>query len=180
MREPHSRHHEMPVRRVHIIGGPGSGKSSIAGQLSEVSGIPVTDLDEMFWDRQSSTYGVRATSESRDEALGCVLAAPDWIVEGVYYSWLERSFRESEVVIVLNVSVFIRDFRIIRRFLRRKWGMAPGKHETLRDLFGLLRWNHEYDGRNLAAAKQMMTTLGREPIECSTVQEVLYATGYAG
>jgi adenylate kinase family enzyme len=169
----------MPARRIHIIGGPGSGKTSVATRLSEITGTPITDLDDIFWDRGSSTYGVRATPASRDAALGRVLARPDWIIEGVYHSWLGRSFAESELVILLNVSVVVRDLRILWRFAKRKLGLVPSKKETGPDLLQLLRWNHQYDSSNLASARLLFATLGREPIECTNASEVLRAAGYA-
>ena len=40
----------MKYRKIHIIGGPGSGKSYIAKKLSTLYNIKAYDLDDLFWD----------------------------------------------------------------------------------------------------------------------------------
>jgi hypothetical protein len=45
--------------RIHIIGGPVSGKSYAALALSARLGVPAYDLDDLFWDRSAPGYGVR-------------------------------------------------------------------------------------------------------------------------
>ena len=70
--------------KIHIIGGPGSGKSYIAKIVSEKLAIPHLDLDDIFWDK-SPGYGNKADEETRNAELEHFLAQPTWIVEGVYY-----------------------------------------------------------------------------------------------
>jgi shikimate kinase len=38
----------MRYQRIHIIGGSGSGKSTIRAKLAAEVGIPVYDLDDLF------------------------------------------------------------------------------------------------------------------------------------
>jgi adenylate kinase family enzyme len=40
----------MQYRKIHIVGGPGSGKSYIARRLSTLYNINSYDLDDIFWD----------------------------------------------------------------------------------------------------------------------------------
>jgi adenylate kinase family enzyme len=77
--------------RIHIIGGPGSGKSYAAAKLAERLGVPACDLDNLFWDNAASCYGVRADAVERDRKLAAVVSGDGWIVEGVYYQWLGPS-----------------------------------------------------------------------------------------
>ena len=76
------------LRRIHIIGGPGSGKSYTARRLSHLFAIPAYDLDELFWDRAAPRYGVRAPETERDTRLATIIQGPAWVIEGVYYGWL--------------------------------------------------------------------------------------------
>jgi len=117
----------MSQKRIHIIGGPGSGKSYIAGIISEKYSIPVLDLDTIFWDNRSSQYGVRADPEDRDKALNSFLDQNSWIVEGVYYAWLGSSFQKADLIVSLGSSVWHRDVRIIKRFLKRKLGLMSSR-----------------------------------------------------
>ncbi|MBQ3651723.1 MAG: DNA topology modulation protein FlaR, partial [Clostridia bacterium] len=47
-------------------------------------------------------------------------------------------------------------YRIIRRFLRRKLGLEPGKKETLKSLFALLKWADKYQRVNLAEIRKIL------------------------
>jgi adenylate kinase family enzyme len=143
-------------QRIHIIGGPGSGKSYAARQLSQRFGIPAYDLDEMFWDRAASRYGVRADTAERDTRLMAITQEERWIIEGVYYGWLRPSFERAERIFVLRPNVFLRDWRIIKRYVSRKLGIRPTKRENLLDLYQLIQWNHQYDTGHLRQALEFM------------------------
>ena len=102
------------LQRIHIIGGPGSGKSYIAHQLSQRFGIPAYELDELFWNRAAPRYGVRTETVERDARLLAITQEEAWIIEGVYYGWLRPSFERADHIFVLRVNVFLRDWRIVK------------------------------------------------------------------
>ncbi|MBB5704439.1 adenylate kinase family enzyme [Ochrobactrum daejeonense] len=37
------------IKRIMVIGGAGSGKSSLARTLGEISGLPVIHVDVLYW-----------------------------------------------------------------------------------------------------------------------------------
>src|SRR5919204_6820836 len=59
----------MASRKLHILGGPGSGKSFTAAKLAARYSLPVCDLDDLFWDRRADHDGVKARAATRDQAL---------------------------------------------------------------------------------------------------------------
>ena len=128
----------------------------LAKRLSGKIGAPLHDLDDLFWDNSAESYGTRAKPEVRDEKLQAILQLPNWIIEGVYHQWLDESFRLADVIVILNPSVGLRDWRILKRFNMRKLGLAKGKRETLKGLFALLRWNHSFDEDNLRRAQSVL------------------------
>ena len=140
------------LQRIHIIGGPGSGKSYAARHLSSHLGIPAYDLDYLFWDRSAQRYGIRAPDADRDAGLAAITQESSWIIEGVYYRWLRPSFEGADSIFVLRPNVYLRDWRIVKRFVSRKLGIMPTKRENLLDLYRLIQWNHKYDGDNLKRA----------------------------
>lgn len=75
------------MMKIHIIGGPGSGKSFLAEKLSKELGISHFDLDDLQWDNKSASYGIKRSPDERDRLLNDVLSHNDWIIEGVYYAW---------------------------------------------------------------------------------------------
>jgi adenylate kinase family enzyme len=108
------------LRKLHILGGPASGKSYAAHKLSAALDIPAYDLDELFWGRQAPTYGVPASPEIRDHELALIVQREAWIIEGVYHRWLYNSFAQAHGIFILVPNVFVRDWRILERFARRK------------------------------------------------------------
>lgn len=134
------------IRRIHIIGGSGSGKSYIAQKLSSQLNIETYDLDNIFWDNNSATFGKRANPEIRDFKLGEIVSRDAWIIEGVYYGWLRRSFEKADIIFILKPSIYLQHKRVILRFLKRKMGFIKSKKkETITGLFNLIKWNHKYN-----------------------------------
>ena len=162
--------------RIHIIGGPGSGKSFVAGELSRRLGVPAYDLDDLFWDRSALRYGVRTEVAERDRRLAAIVAQDGWVIEGVYYGWLAPSFDAADIIIELSPPILVRHWRVIRRFALRKLGRSASKHESLVDLCRLLRWSHAYDKRHLAEARETISGRGRQLLACATPKQVFAAT----
>ena len=142
--------------KIHIIGGPGSGKTFLAGKLSRQYGIPHYDLDDIQWDNSTGSYGTKRNPEERDELLSEILRNDDWIIEGVYYSWCGRCFEEADRIILLEVPRHKYRFRIISRFIRRKLHLEKGKQATLRSLSALLKWADKFQQTNLVEIKQIL------------------------
>lgn len=151
--------------KIRIIGGPGSGKTTLAAELSGLFGVPHYDLDELQWDNASGAYGIKRTPEERDRMLAEILGRDEWIIEGVYYAWCRRSFEEADRIYLLRVPRRTYRRRIIRRFLRRKLGLESGKKETLRSLAALLRWADKYETENLAEIRELLSPYAGKVIE---------------
>jgi adenylate kinase family enzyme len=163
----------MRYRRIHIVGGPGSGKSRVAKRLSATYGIDAYDLDDLFWDRSANNYGTRAAEEDRNLALKNILKNKSWIIEGVYYQWLSQAFKEADLIIILITPVWIRHWRIFKRFIKRKLGLIPSKKESLRDFWMLVKWNHKFDSDNLIRIREFISDHKNKVVECKGFEKTL-------
>ena len=67
--------------------------------------------------------------EKRNQLLDDILRKNDWIIEGVFYDWLDGSFRDADVIILLDIPKSVYQFRIIHRFFKRKIGVERSKLE---------------------------------------------------
>lgn len=105
--------------------------------------------------------------------MTAIVSRDGWIIEGVYYQWCAPSFEAADFIIALMPSIWIRHWRVVRRFLSRKADRFPSKRESLADLWRLLRWSHAYDGENLVQAREFITGRGRELIVCRTFDDLV-------
>lgn len=134
------------IRKIHIIGGSGSGKSYIAKKVSELTKIKNYDLDDLFWDNNVNYYGKKNSREIRDAKLKNILENDSWIIEGVYSGWPQTSFYEADKIFVLKPNIYLQHIRVIIRFIKRKLGLIPSKKsETLKELIELIKWNSGYN-----------------------------------
>jgi adenylate kinase family enzyme len=142
--------------KIHIIGGPGSGKTYAAKKLSKILDIKSYDLDDVVYDRQAKGYGKKNPEQLRNQRLKAILKKKSWIIEGVYFKWLMPSFKDADYIIILTPGVITRHYRITKRFLKRKIGLARTKHENIKEFVQLLKWNHGYDKDDLERLKNFL------------------------
>ncbi len=146
------------IKRIHIIGGAGSGKTRAARSISERLGIQAHDLDNIFWDNTDFSYNKKTLPEIRDRKLKEILLNESWIIEGVYFKWLGESFQQADLIILLIPNCSICTLRIISRFIKRKIGiMSSKKKETIKGLIELIKWNQRYNKEDIP---DIITLLG--------------------
>ena len=135
----------MIIKRVHIIGTCGSGKSFLAKKLSSLLKIKVYDLDDIFWKRK---YDLKRDEETRAKLLKKIAKKDKWIIEGCYSSWAEESIRKCNLLIWLDLSTHILTYRLILRFFKRK---EFKKLEDWKGLRLLLKYAINYHKKGQAA-----------------------------
>ena len=97
--------------KIRIIGYAGSGKTSLAIKLQEIYQIQGISLDD---------YLKIKNKEQRFHELNHRLKELDhWIVEGVQVSqWTKQSFREADLVVILDYPIYICQYRVCKRAIR--------------------------------------------------------------
>ncbi|MGO4530362.1 DNA topology modulation protein FlaR [Paenibacillus sp. 2TAF8] len=135
---------ELP-RRIHIIGSTGSGKTYLAKRLSKQLDIPYYELDKVMWSSSVEMAG-KNSPEIRDKLLNEIIVKESWIVEGVYYKWLADSFNLADKIIFLTPNTFVRDLRIMNRFIKQRIGIEKSNYrQTLKGLVEMIKWNHGFE-----------------------------------
>ena len=135
--------------KIHIIGCSGMGKTYLAKKLSNKYNIPHYDLDNIYWDNSSEKYGIKTEIKKRDKLLQNILEKDNWIIEGIYYKWLEQSFKDADIIYILDLPKYIYKFRIIKRFIKRKLKLEISKKETLKSLLDLLKWTDKFQNEDM-------------------------------
>lgn len=130
------------IERIRIIGGPGSGKTHLAKQLSKKLNVPAYDLDDIKWEKK---FDLPRKPSKRDSKLKEILKKKQWIIEGVYGDWSCVSFGRAQCIIILQPNTHIRTLRVIMRFVRKKLGLKKTEKEASWKSFkGLMSWSAKY------------------------------------
>src|SRR5258707_15006597 len=106
------------MKRVVILGRGASGKSTLARRLGEITGLPVIELDKVFW-----LPGLAPTRRDQWVAVQEKLVARDgwimdgWIMDGDLgpYDAVEVRLRAADTIIFLDFSLVRCVWRVIRR-----------------------------------------------------------------
>jgi len=105
------------MKRVAILGRGGAGKSALARQLGELTGLPVIELDTLFWQLGLTTPDAAQWAASQQE----LVRRDGWIIDGDLgpYDVHEPRLHVADAVIVLDYSLFQCARRSIRRSRER-------------------------------------------------------------
>lgn len=87
------------MKKVIVIGCPGSGKTTFAEKLHNKTGLPLYHLDAI-WHKPDRTHIPR---DEFDIRIGEIFAEEEWIIDGNYSRTLEMRLRECDTVFLFDL-----------------------------------------------------------------------------
>lgn len=98
--------------KIHILGGPGSGKTTLAECLSSRLHVPHHDLDKIGW-----KHGARSAGYIEDAFA--IAEQPAWITENIGLTWIDPLLYHADCIVLLEVSWPVAAWRILRRHISK-------------------------------------------------------------
>src|SRR5258708_20902943 len=95
------------VHRIHIIGGAGSGKTTLACQVAARLDIPVYFLDEIYYGSDIYFKNAGQAHRSLDTLLADVTRTPAQsacVTDGTYLGWTEKLLCRADMIILLDIT----------------------------------------------------------------------------
>ena len=109
------------MNRISVIGGPGTGKSTLANNIGKELNLPIYHLDAIH---HLENWKVRDSVE-RDKIILEKIEGERWIIDGTYKSTLEARVKKSDMVIFLNYSTIARVRSVLSRYFKNKGKEKP-------------------------------------------------------
>ena len=86
------------MKKVVVIGCPGSGKSTFSKALHQITGIELVHLDRLFWNADQTSVEKSVFLARLSQAMAC----DEWILDGNYASTMEMRTQACDTVIFLD------------------------------------------------------------------------------
>jgi len=101
-------------KRIVILGSAGSGKSTMAAKLGEITGIPVTHMDRLFW----NPGWVQTPSDEMDNKVQEAVSGESWIIDGNYLRTFNMRQERADTIIFIDFNRYICLYRIFKRCIK--------------------------------------------------------------
>ena len=137
------------MKKVIVIGCPGSGKTTFAEKLQKKTGLPLFYLDAI-WHRPDRTHISR---EEYDARLAEILALDSWIIDGNYSRTIECRLSACDTVFLFDLPVEICLEGAISRIGKERYEM-PWTDTELDPKFK--EEIEQFPGKNLPAIYELL------------------------
>jgi adenylate kinase family enzyme len=165
--------HLCPIMKLHLLGAPGAGVTTLGKHLAALAHLPHLDTDDYHWFTDDALpYRRRRNPDHRRQLLGKDLdAASGWVLTGALCGWGDVFIPHFEAVVWLWAPVAVRLERIAARE-KQRYGVervSPGG-----DLFGVYEkftaWAAAYDTATENVRSREHELQWMQQLTCPTLQ----------
>ena len=104
------------MNKISIIGGSGTGKTTLSNNLSKELNIKAYHLDGLNYKEN----WVEVDKEDRDSKILELINKDKWIIDGTYSSTIKDRLKKSDLIIYLDYSSFSQLIGVFKRFFKNK------------------------------------------------------------
>lgn len=122
------------MTRIHIMGGPGSGKTTLAKQLASRLDIPYYEIDVVGWE---NGHGALRPLEVRLHDIHAIAIQPSWVTDNFFTGWTDELLETADIIVFLDLPWHVTCWRIITRHLRASLA-GTNRHKGLLKLYRFL------------------------------------------
>ena len=118
------------VNKISIIGGPGTGKSTLANNIGKELNLPIHHLDGANY----KPNWVQVDKKERDENILKIADGESWVIDGTYKATLEERIGKSDLVIFLDYSTPAKVKGVFSRYIKgrgKEKKEIPGCNEKM-------------------------------------------------
>jgi adenylate kinase family enzyme len=149
------------MRRIIVVGCPGSGKTSLALKLGRKLDLPVLHLDVLFW-QPDWTASDKTSFRAR---VATAIAGETWVVDGSFSGLaFDLTLARADTLVAIDRPRWLCQWRIAWRSAFDRAGMRPDLPEGCPERFdwNLMReaWRYNADRRPVIEAERL--TYGAE------------------
>lgn len=119
-------------RRISVVGATGSGKTHLARELAERLKLPHYELDSLRHD----PTGADLPNSDFIQSIATLADEDAWIIDGHYRDVREMIWRRADMVVWLNLPLWLVAFRLVRRFGRKRLPPRQGSATSGEKLAG--------------------------------------------
>jgi adenylate kinase family enzyme len=122
------------VSRILVYGVTGSGKTTIARQIAERTGIAWHSVDDLTW----NPGWVLVPNEEQRRRITEICAGERWILDTAYSRWLDVPLARAELIVGLDYPRWVSLGRLVRRTAIRavdRKTICNGNTESFRQAF---------------------------------------------
>jgi adenylate kinase family enzyme len=135
------------MNKIAIIGSGGSGKSTFARILGEITKLPVYHLDALHF----QPGWIPMPNDEWDHLQKKLVEEEKWIIDGNYGRTLDIRLNEADVIIFFDLPRWLTVFRVVKRRIKYHGKTRPdlneGCPERLSWEFIKWIWNYRRDKR---------------------------------
>ena len=167
----------MKYQRVHILGGAGSGKTTLARAYASKHGLCHYELDDFYYSHAANR--TRRSEQERSELMVAAASNHSWVIDGIFWqSWVLPAAQRADKIIVLAVPEMTRHRRVISRHISLlKQAPLSEYPRFFPTLFELLIHNRSYNKGPLQETLQLLQDFEEKVVLCSTNHAAAIALG---
>ena len=130
------------MKKIYIIGAVGTGKTTLAKDLSKKLNIKMYELDKVVWDDENGN--IKRSDEEVQKLFGEILNKETWIIEDVGRKKFIEGIKQADIVYYIDLPSWLIYKICFLRWIKQKLGKEEYNYKpTLKGLIQMFKWAYQ-------------------------------------